>query len=191
MSEQSWLVVGLGNPGAEYEKTRHNIGAMVTTVWAKRLGWKMSRHKKAQALTAEGRYNGHKIVIAFPTTFMNRSGAAVAALQQFYKIDAAHTIALHDELDIPFEAIRMKIGGGDNGHNGLKSMRSSCGTGDFYRVRLGIGRPPGQQDPADFVLKPFSSAENKVLGDYCERAADALEVLIDSGLEIAQSRYNQ
>ena len=191
MSEQTWLVVGLGNPGPEYEKTRHNIGAMVTTTWAKRLGWKMSKHKKAQAITAEGRFAGHKIVIAQPTTYMNNSGNAVSSLQQFYKIDPAHTIALHDELDIPFEAIRMKIGGGDNGHNGLRSMRASAGTGEFYRVRLGIGRPPGQQDPADFVLKAFSSAESKVLGVFCERAADALETLIESGLDIAQSRYNQ
>ena len=191
MSEHAWLIVGLGNPGPEYEKTRHNIGAMVAGTWAKRRGWKLSKHKKAQALTAEGRFGEHKVVIALPTTYMNNSGSAVASLQQFYKIDATHTVALHDELDIPFETIRIKIGGGDNGHNGLRSMRSSCGTGDFYRVRLGIGRPPGQQDPAAFVLKAFTSAESKVLGVFCERAADALETLIESGLDVAQSRYNQ
>ena len=190
MSEQAWLIVGLGNPGPEYEKTRHNIGAMVAGTWAKRLGWKLSKHKKAQALTAEGRFGEHKVVIALPSTYMNNSGSAVASLQQFYKIDAAHTVALHDELDIPFETIRIKIGGGDNGHNGLKSTTNAM-TAEYFRIRMGIGRPIGQQDPADFVLKNFASAEKSEIPAFISRGADAIEYLIKNGLQAAQGAYNQ
>jgi len=191
VNDQTWLVVGLGNPGPEYAKTRHNIGAMAIESWAARLGWRLSRNKKAQAFTAEGRVGSDKVVLALPQTYMNQSGSPVKALMDYYKIDPLHVIVLHDELDIPFETLRLKLGGGDNGHNGLRSIRSSTGTGDWYRVRLGIGRPPGQQDPSAFVLKAFSSAEAKLLDVFCDRAADAVESLMGSGLEIAQSRYNQ
>lgn len=191
MSESTWLIVGLGNPGDEYAKTRHNIGAMVVESWAKDLGWKLTRSKKAQANVAEGRVGGDKIILVFPQTYMNLSGAAVKALMLFYKIEADHVIVLHDELDIPFESIRMKLGGGDNGHNGLKSIRSAIGHGDWLRVRLGIGRPPGQQDPAAFVLKAFASAEAKQLPVFLSRSIEAVETLMSHGLDVAQSRFNQ
>lgn len=191
MSDNTWLIVGLGNPGDEYAKTRHNIGAMVVEGWARELGWKLTRSKKAQALVAEGRVRDDKVILVFPQTYMNLSGAAVKALMLFYKINADRIIVLHDELDIPFEAIRMKIGGGDNGHNGLRSIRSAIGHGDWLRVRLGIGRPPGQQDPAAFVLKAFASAEAKQLPVFVSRAIEAVETLMSAGLDVAQSRFNQ
>lgn len=191
MTDSTWLIVGLGNPGDEYVKTRHNIGAMVVESWARELGWKLTRSKKAQALVAEGRVGGDKVILVFPQTFMNLSGAAVKALMLFYKIDADHVIVMHDELDIPFESIRMKIGGGDNGHNGLRSIRSAIGHGDWLRVRLGIGRPPGQQDPASYVLKAFGSSEAKQLPVFISRSIEAVETLMSHGLDVAQSRFNQ
>lgn len=191
MSDEVWLVVGLGNPGPEYVKTRHNIGAIALDVWANRLGIKFSRHKKAQAFVAEGRYANDRVILVFPQTYMNQSGAAVKALMNFYKIEVDHLIVLHDELDIDFASIRMKLGGGDNGHNGLRSIRSATGTGDWLRVRLGIGRPPGQMDPASYVLKAFGSSEQKELAIFNEEVCDALEVLISKGLDEAQNRYNK
>jgi len=191
MTDHTWLIVGLGNPGPEYAKTRHNIGAMVVEVLAKRHGMSLSKSKKASALVAEGRIDGNKVILAFPQTYMNQSGGPTKALMSFYKVDANAVVALHDELDIPFEAIRLKFGGGDNGHNGLKSLRSATGTGDWFRVRLGIGRPPGTGDPAAFVLKAFASVETKELPVFLERAADAVESLITEGIERAQMRFNQ
>ena len=191
MANPTWLIAALGNPGSEYEKTRHNIGVMVADTLLDRHRAAWSRDKKSQSMLAKIVLPSANVIVCFPQTYMNRSGQSVLAVSQFYKIPTDNIIALHDELDIPFEAIRMKKGGGDNGHNGLKSIRSSLGSGEWFRVRLGIGRPPGQQDPANFVLKPFSAAEAKVLGVMCERAADAIETLITDGLEIAQSRYNQ
>jgi PTH1 family peptidyl-tRNA hydrolase len=191
MSDNMWMVVGLGNPGSEYEKTRHNIGAMVLDVLSQRMGGKLTRNKKAAALTLEGRLNNQRLILVFPTTYMNRSGDAVSPLLKFYKIPIENVIVLHDELDIPFEAIRLKLGGGDNGHNGLKSIRASLGTGEWLRVRLGIGRPPGSQDPAAFVLKAFSSIEASTVALFTARAADAVESLMSEGLAQSQSRYNQ
>lgn len=191
MSDKVWLVVGLGNPGPEYAKTRHNIGAIALEVWANRLGIKFSRHKKAQAFVAEGRYSNDRVILVFPQTYMNQSGAAVKALMNFYKIEIDHLIVMHDELDIDFASIRMKLGGGDNGHNGLRSIRSATGTGDWLRIRLGIGRPPGQMDPASYVLKAFGTADQKELAVFNEEVCDALEVLITKGLDEAQNRYNK
>jgi PTH1 family peptidyl-tRNA hydrolase len=191
MSDSVWLVVGLGNPGAEYSKTRHNIGAIALEVWANRLGLKFSRHKKAQAFVAEGRFGSGRVILVFPQTYMNQSGAAVKALMNFYKIESDKLIVLHDELDIDFASIRMKLGGGDNGHNGLRSIRSALGSGDWLRIRLGIGRPPGQMDPAAYVLKPFASAESKELAVFNEEVCDAVETLISKGLTDAQNRYNK
>jgi PTH1 family peptidyl-tRNA hydrolase len=164
---------------------------MVIEQWCADLGWKLTRSKKAQALVAEGRIGSDKAVMVFPQTYMNASGGAVKVLMNFYKIDAEHIIVLHDELDIPFEAIRIKHGGGDNGHNGLKSIRSALGSGDWYRVRLGIGRPPGQGDAAAFVLKAFASAEKKQVPTFISRSIDAIETLMSHGLDVAQSRFNQ
>lgn len=194
MVSDPWLVVGLGNPGAQYEATRHNIGFLVVDELGSRMGAKLARHKKAHALAAEGRVglpgDQVRLVLLEPLSFMNASGGPVKAAASFYAVPPERVIAIHDELDIPFEAIRIKFGGGDNGHNGLKSMRSSLGTGDFYRVRVGIGRPPGRQDPADYVLKPWSSSERRELPLLVDRAADAVEALVRQGLEAAQNQFN-
>ena len=189
-----WLVVGLGNPGAEYEATRHNIGFLVVDELAARSGAKLARHKKAHALAAEARLGlpgqQMRLVLLEPMSFMNASGGPVKAAASFYGVPTDRIIAVHDELDIPFCALRVKFGGGDNGHNGLKSMRSALGTGDFFRVRCGIGRPPGRQDPADFVLKPWSSSERRELPELVGRAADAVESLVRNGLEHTQTHFN-
>lgn len=190
----AWLVVGLGNPGPDYASTRHNIGAMVVEQVADQLRAPLARHKRAHALCAEaklgvpGAMTG--VVLARPLSYMNESGGPVKALMDFYGIEPDRLVAVHDELDIPFAALRVKFGGGDNGHNGLKSMRKALGTGEFFRIRVGIGRPPGRQDPADFVLKPFSSTERKELADVIQRGADAAESLVLDGLDVTQNRYN-
>jgi len=186
----TWLVVGLGNPGPTYAFTRHNIGARVIEALAKDASATLSKHKRAQALVAEIRLSGKHVVLAAPTSFMNESGGPTKALATFYKIDPQNIIVLHDELDIDLGVIRAKFGGGDNGHNGLKSIRKSFGTGDWYRLRLGIGRPPGQQDPADFVLKNFATAEQAEVAHLIERGAQAVEHLVTTSLEETQNRFN-
>ncbi|HRV67905.1 MAG TPA: aminoacyl-tRNA hydrolase [Marmoricola sp.] len=191
-----WLVVGLGNPGPTYAATRHNVGYLVNDELAKRMGASFRSHKSGRADVVEGRLappgqDAPKIVLARPRSFMNEIGGPVKALATFYKVPAERIIAVHDELDIDFGTLRVKLGGGDNGHNGLKSMRSALGTGDFYRVRAGIGRPPGRQNPADFVLSNYSSAERKELDLQIVEAADAIESLIENGLELTQSRFNR
>jgi PTH1 family peptidyl-tRNA hydrolase len=188
----AWLVVGLGNPGPGYAGHRHNVGYLVTDELASRMGSPFRSHKSGRADVVEGRLapGGPRVVLARPRGYMNESGGAVKALATFYKIPPARMIAIHDELDIAFGTLRIKFGGGDNGHNGLKSMRSSLATGDFYRVRAGIGRPPGRQDVADFVLSNYSTAERKELPFQVSDAADAVESLITEGLEKTQQRFN-
>ncbi len=190
MSDTPWLVVGLGNPGPEYAATRHNVGAMALDVLADRVRSGFSRHRRAHADVVEGRLEGVRAVLVRSRSYMNESGGPVKALLDFYKVPLDQIVVVHDELDLPFEALRLKLGGGDNGHNGLRSLRRSLGSGDFYRVRIGIGRPPGRQDPADFVLKPFGSTERKELPLLVDRAADAVELLLRDGLEAAQNRFN-
>jgi PTH1 family peptidyl-tRNA hydrolase len=190
-----WLVVGLGNPGPTYAGTRHNIGYLVVEELARRIGGAWRSHKTGRADVVEGRLGtpgspGPRLVLARARSYMNESGGPVKALATFYKIAPDHIIAIHDELDIGFGALRTKLGGGDNGHNGLKSMRSSLGTGDFYRVRAGIGRPPGRQAPADFVLGNYSAAERKELPFQVDEAADVVESLINLGLDQTQQKYN-
>ena len=189
-----WLVVGLGNPGSEYAKNRHNVGFMVADLLAGRLGAKFSRHRRAVAQVAEARLglgtDAPRLVLVKPMTYMNLSGGPVAALRQFYKVPLTQVVAVHDELDIPYGQLRLKLGGGEGGHNGLRSLSGSLGAKDYLRVRFGIGRPPGRQDAADFVLKEFSAAERKDLGFHLDRAADAVEALIGHGLEVAQNAYN-
>jgi len=190
-----WLVVGLGNPGPTYAGTRHNIGYLVADELARRLGAGWRAHKTGRADVVEGRLGAPgtpvpRLVLARPRCYMNESGGPVKALASFYKVPPDRIVAVHDELDIAFGTLRTKLGGGDNGHNGLKSMRSSLGTGDFYRVRAGIGRPPGRQAPADFVLSGYSAAERKELPFQVDTAADAVESLIRDGLEATQQRYN-
>lgn len=182
-----WVVVGLGNPGPEYAATRHNVGAMVADLLAERVGGRFAAHKRGRADVVEGRLAGERVVLAKPRSYMNESGGPVAALLAFYKVAPERLVVLHDELDIPFAAIRLKLGGGVNGHNGLKSVRRSIGTPDFLRERIGIGRPPGRQDPADFVLRPFTAGERRDLPLVLDRAADAVELLLTEGLERAQN----
>lgn len=194
-STDVWLVVGLGNPGPTYAGHRHNIGYMVTDELARRMGSGFRAHKSGRADVVEGRLTppgvpGPRVVLARPRCYMNEVGGPVKALATFYKVAPAQVVAIHDELDIPFDTMRVKLGGGDNGHNGLKSMRSSFGTGDFHRVRVGIGRPPGRQEVADFVLSDYSSAERKVLPFVVDTAADAVETLVAEGLEKTQQRFN-
>ena len=189
----TWLVVGLGNPGDEYAATRHNVGQMVIDELAKRHSIKFSPHKSRTDVAAYKLGVGidaHSIILAKSKSYMNESGGPIKALASFYSVEPANIIVLHDELDIGFAAIRSKIAGGDNGHNGLKSLTSSFGTAEYYRVRLGIGRPMGQQDPADFVLKQFSKEEKKDLGEFLDRGADVVEFLITEGLEKTQTKFN-
>ncbi|MFE6870006.1 aminoacyl-tRNA hydrolase [Kitasatospora sp. NPDC057692] len=192
MSDESyegpWLVVGLGNPGEQYARNRHNIGFMVVDLLAQRMGAKFKAHK-SRAQVAEGRLAGRRVVLAKPQSFMNLSGGPVTALRDFYKAPLSALVAVHDELDIDYAALRLKLGGGDNGHNGLKSITKSLGQ-DYHRVRCGIGRPPGRMEVADFVLKDFSATERKDLEWFVDRSADAVEALLSEGLERAQSTYN-
>ncbi|MET9952149.1 aminoacyl-tRNA hydrolase [Streptomyces sp. NPDC006339] len=189
-----WLIVGLGNPGPEYARNRHNVGFMVVDLLAERIGGTFKRAQKAQAQVVEGRMGppgpaNRRVVLAKPMSYMNLSGGPVTALRDFYKVPTAHIVAVHDELDIDYGVLRLKIGGGDNGHNGLKSMTKAMGA-DYHRLRFGIGRPPGRMQVADFVLKDFSSTERKELDYFVDRAADAVECLVTEGLERAQSAYN-
>jgi PTH1 family peptidyl-tRNA hydrolase len=189
----TWLVVGLGNPGDQYAATRHNIGQMVIDELAKRHSVKLSSHKSRTEIAAYKLGVGadaHSIILGKSKSYMNETGGPIKALAHFYSVEPNNVIALHDELDIPFAAIRTKIAGGDNGHNGLKSMTSAFGTAEYYRIRLGIGRPMGEQDPADFVLKAFSKVEQKELGEFISRSADAVESLVNSGLELTQQNFN-
>lgn len=189
-----WLIVGLGNPGPEYAATRHNIGAMAVETMAVGCGSKLSRHKKVLGLIAETHlgFPGDRIpvVLCSPLSYMNESGGPVKAAMSFYRIPPERLVVLHDELDIDFTALRLKKGGGDGGHNGLKSIRRSIGTGDYFRVRLGIGRPPGRQAPADFVLQAFSGSQRSELPSFLDRAGDGTETLVRRGLEVAQNEFN-
>jgi PTH1 family peptidyl-tRNA hydrolase len=190
--DQSWLVVGLGNPGREYTGNRHNAGFMVADLLAGRIGARFGRHKRSVAEVAEGRLapGGPRVVLAKPLTYMNLSGGPVAALSQFYKIPVGNIIAVHDELDLAYGTVRAKIGGGEGGHNGLRSMSKSLGSKEYVRVRFGIGRPPGRQDPADYVLSDFNAAERKELDFLVDRAADVVETVVTRGVEVAQNAYN-
>ncbi|AKA04304.1 peptidyl-tRNA hydrolase [Streptomyces noursei ZPM] len=188
-----WLIVGLGNPGPEYAGNRHNVGFMVADLLAERMGGRFKAHK-ARAQVVEGRIgprgpSNRRVVVAKPSSFMNLSGGPTTALRDFFKVPVANIVAVHDELDIDYGTLRLKLGGGDNGHNGLKSITKSMGA-EYHRVRFGIGRPPGRMPVADFVLKDFSSAERKELAYFVDRAADAVEALVLEGLERAQSTYN-
>jgi PTH1 family peptidyl-tRNA hydrolase len=187
-----YLVVGLGNPGPTYRGNRHNVGFMVLDLLAERVGGRFSRHK-ARADVVEGRLGplpAPRVVLAEPRTYMNESGGPVAGLCGFYKIPVEQLVVVHDELDLPYGSLRLKRGGGDNGHNGLRSVTRSLGSRDYLRVRFGIGRPPGRMDAADYVLRDFSAAERKDLDFHLDRAADAVEALVRNGLESAQNSYN-
>lgn len=189
MTEERWLIIGLGNPGPEYARNRHNAGRMVAELLAGRMGVSLRRHR-SRADIAEGTFAGVPVTIGIARSYMNLSGGPVAALRDFYKIPPSRIVVIHDELDVPFGDIRLKFGGGAGGHNGLRSVSAALGSPDYFRVRFGIGRPPGRMDPADFVLRDFTAAERKELPPLIERSADAVESLLRDGLEPAQNAFH-
>jgi PTH1 family peptidyl-tRNA hydrolase len=190
--EGPFLVVGLGNPGPGYAGNRHNVGAMVLDELAARAGIRLSACKgaRSRALSGEGRLAGRRVVLARPLTYMNESGGPVRGLLDYHHLPVEDLVVVHDELDLPFTTVRLKRGGGEGGHNGLRSISRSTGTKEYLRVRVGIGRPPGRQDPADFVLKDFSAVERKELDLLIGEAADAAEALLVRGLEAAQNEVH-
>ena len=188
---ETWLVVGLGNPGVGYEATRHNVGQMVIAELAARRGESLRAHKSnARVSETWLRPGAAKLVLATPNSFMNVSGGPVSQLARFYDAPPERIVLVHDELDIPFDTLKLKVGGGHGGHNGIRDVAKALGTPEFPRVRVGIGRPPGRQDPADWVLDPFSAAERTQLPLVLADAADAVEQLIDEGLLAAQQRHH-
>ncbi len=189
MADERWLIAGLGNPGPGYAGNRHNVGSMVADELARRAGSSF-RAGRFRASVAEGRLAGLPVTLAKPLSFMNDSGGPVAGLRGYYHLDPARIVVIHDELDLPFGTIRLKLGGGDNGHNGLRSITAALGTREYYRVRVGIGRPPGRMDPAAFVLRDFTAAERKELPFLLDRAADATEALLATGLAAAQNAFH-
>ena len=189
MPEERWLVAGLGNPGPEYAGNRHNAGQMVVDLLAERMGTRFKAHRTRNEV-ADGRLAGVPVTLAKPRTYMNLAGGPVAALAAFYKIPPERIVVVHDELDIPFGAMRLKRGGGDNGHNGLRSVTQALGTNEYNRARFGIGRPPGRMDAATFVLRDFSAAERKELPLLIDRCADAVETLLSKGLAVAQNTFH-
>jgi len=191
VSSETWLVVGLGNPGPDYSHNRHNVGQMVLDELAARMGGSFKSHK-ARAQVLEGRLGigGPRVVLAKPLSFMNVSGGPTSALAKFFDIAPGHVVAVHDEIDIPFGAIKLKIGGGEGGHNGLRDISKALGTKDYYRVRVGVGRPPGRMDTADYVLRDFSGAEKKELPFLIGDAADAVAALAEDGLLTAQQKFH-
>jgi PTH1 family peptidyl-tRNA hydrolase len=189
VADPPYLVVGLGNPGPAYAGNRHNVGFLVADVLGGQIGGRF-KALKGRADVIEGRLAGERVVLAKPRAYMNESGGPVATLRDFFKVPTERLVVVHDELDLPYGTLRLKLGGGDNGHNGLRSLRRSLGTGDFLRVRFGIGRPPGRQDPADYVLRDFAAAERKDLDFHVDRAADAVAALVTGDLAAAQQRFN-
>ena len=189
MTDDVWLVLGLGNPGPSYAGNRHNAGHLVLGLLAKRAGGRFKAHK-GKADVVEGRLEGVRTVLAKPKSYMNISGGPAAALRDFFRVPIERIVVVHDDLDIAYGALRLKRGGGDNGHNGLRSLTSSLGSNEYLRVRFGIGRPPGRQDPADFVLRDFSAVERKTLPLHVDRAADAVEALLTGSLEAAQNTFH-
>ena len=184
------LVVGLGNPGENYAQTRHNIGFWVVDRLAARVNSAFTVHKRSGAELATGRLAGRSVLLAKPRCYMNESGRQVAPLAKFHSVPPADVIVIHDDLDLDFGRIRLKCGGGEGGHNGLRSVAAALSSKDFHRVRIGIGRPPGRKEPAAFVLEKFTAAERAELPTICEQATDATELLIELGLEQAQNRVH-
>lgn len=189
MADERWLIIGLGNPGPEYAGNRHNAGRMVAESLARRMGSSFRRHR-SRADVAEGTLAGVPVTVGIARSYMNLSGGPVTALGDFYKIPPDRIVVIHDDLDVPFGEIRLKFGGGTGGHNGLRSVSAALGTRDFFRVRFGIGRPPGRVDPAVFVLRDFTAVERKELPVLIERAADAVEALLQEGLAAAQNAFH-
>ena len=192
LGDGRFVVVGLGNPGPKYARTRHNAGFLVVDLLAERMRGSFKVHKASggRAEVVEGRLVGLPVVLAKPLSYMNESGGPINSIARFYKVAPEQVIVVHDELDLPYGGLRLKRGGGDGGHNGLKSTTSALGSKEYLRVRFGIGRPPGRQDPADYVLREFVPAERKELEFFLDRCADAVEALLSDGLEAAQNTFN-
>jgi len=186
---ERWLIVGLGNPGSDYSGNRHNAGFLVADVLAARIGDRFRRNRQ-RLLAASGKLAGHSVTVAKPMSYMNLSGGPVASFAAYHKIAAGQIIIVHDEIDLPFGTIRLKCGGGDAGHNGVKSVASALRTAEFNRVRIGVGRPAGRRVAADHVLGDFTKTERKELPLLIERAADAVEALLDQGLAAAQNEFH-
>ena len=192
MANDVWLVVGLGNPGPDYAGNRHNVGQMALDVLASRISATFKSHK-SNALVAEGRISigGPKVILAKPLSYMNSSGGPVSSLMKFFDVPVSRVLVVHDELDIDAGLVRVKVGGGHAGHNGLRDIIAASGSPDFARIRVGVGRPPGRQDAADFVLKDFSSTERKdMLPLLLETSADAIEAVVSRGVLEAQQTHN-
>lgn len=187
----TWLIIGLGNPGTKYANNRHNIGYMVVDELASQLGSTFSKHK-SNASVAEGRVvmGGDKLILAKSNTFMNLSGGPVSSLAKYFDVSPEHIIVVHDELDLPFDSLKLKVGGGHGGHNGLRDIAKALDTQNFVRLRLGIGRPPGRQDPADFVLGDFSSTEKKTLPIFIADACEAVKAAVTDGITAAQQKFH-
>jgi PTH1 family peptidyl-tRNA hydrolase len=190
LSGESFLIVGLGNPGREYKNTRHNIGFMLVDALASRLSVEFTR-SQSKALICDGRYQGHKIILAKPQTYMNRSGHPTRALLKFYKLDPDHLLVAYDDVDLPFATIRLKPSGGSAGHKGMGSILEQLGTDQFPRLRMGVGRPPGQKQAADYVLKPFTKSEDEFLDQFIQRAADTVQAFITQGIDFAMTNFNR
>jgi PTH1 family peptidyl-tRNA hydrolase len=187
----TWLIAGLGNPGPEYSRNRHNVGQMVLDELSARVGGNFKAHKsRAQVLEGRLGIGGPRLVLAKPATYMNVSGGPVSALARFYDVDPSRVVAVHDEIDIPFNTVKLKMGGGEGGHNGLRDISKALATKDYLRVRVGVGRPPGRMDTADYVLRDFAPAEKKELPFLLDEAADAVELLVREGLTAAQLRFH-
>jgi PTH1 family peptidyl-tRNA hydrolase len=189
MTGDRWLIAGLGNPGPGYAGNRHNAGFLTADVLAARAGARF-KAGKFRTLAADGRLAGQSVTIIKPLTFMNESGGPVTGVSGFYHLGPERLVVIHDELDLPYGSVRLKLGGGDNGHNGLRSVTTRLGTREYYRIRIGIGRPPGRMDPAAYVLRDFSAAERKELPFVLDRAADAVEALLTDGLTTAQNKFH-
>lgn len=190
MSDERWLVVGLGNPEDEYGGTRHNIGADVVRAFARRERTELSRNKRARCEVAEVRRGQHRFVLAVPEGYMNNAGGPVQQAASWYSIPPDRVIVVHDEVDLPVAALRLKFGGGTAGHNGLKDVQRALGTPDFYRVRIGVGRPEGRVATKDHVLRRFPPKEREQVDVTVEEAIDAIEHLVAEGLEPTQNRYH-
>jgi PTH1 family peptidyl-tRNA hydrolase len=188
---ETWLIAGLGNPGPGYSRNRHNVGQMVLDELAARIGGNFRTHK-ARAQILEGRLGpgGPRVVLAKPLSYMNVSGGPVSGLATFYSVDPAHVVVVHDEIDIPFNTVKLKLGGGEGGHNGLRDISKALATKDYLRVRVGVGRPQGRMDTADYVLRDFSTTEKKELPFLVDEAADAVELLVRDGLTVAQQKFH-
>jgi PTH1 family peptidyl-tRNA hydrolase len=189
MSEDTFLIAGLGNPGRSYRANRHNVGYMLADVLAKDFGLQFAR-RKGNARLAEGRFEGRKLILAKPITFMNNSGKSVGALARYFRISPSNILVIYDDLDLPFGALRLRPSGGSAGHKGMRSIIDHLKTNEFPRLRIGIDRPPGRMDPADYVLQDFSAEQHAELEAALDRALQCVRTFILEGIQAAMNGFN-